>query len=255
MLETTEAGAVPVLLYHHINPHRGDTVTVTPGAFAEQMRYLAEAGYRTLTLDALFSHVTGKSPIDGKAVAITFDDGWLDNYIWAYPVLREYRMNAAVFLIAGRTEAASVGPAGILPSIPTHEESKSLIAKGEAGRVVIGWELVKEMQESGLIEFHSHTVSHRKCTGLSVVELASELAESRRIIEKNTGRPCRYLCWPYGAYDDAAVRAAVSAGYEGLFTTNSGAVRSGSDPLAISRIFVTTDDIDHFKQGLTDAIS
>lgn len=229
---------IPVLMYHHVTDHKGDIVTVTPEVFAGQMRYLAEAGVKTLTLDELYFFITGDLRLTGKAVVVTFDDGWLDNYLHAFPVLKRYAIKATFFLVTGRTESASVIPCPPPAVIPTHKESKALIRDGEAGRVVLSWSHVREMESSGLVRCYSHTVSHFKCHTLTENELLTEIGESKRIMEERLGRECPYLCWPYGSYNELAKKIACEAGYRALFTTEPGVVRSGSDPLRIKRIEV-----------------
>lgn len=244
---------IPVLLYHHVNPHRGDTVTVTPEAFSEQMRFLAVSGYRTLRLNEILSYARGDADISEKAAVVTFDDGWLDTYIWAFPILREYGIHVAQFLIVDRVERASEKVIEVPRDVPDHNTCKSLIAQGEAGKVVLNWDIVAELGSSGLVEFHSHTMGHERCDGLSRERLESELEKSKKLIETRTGKPCTCLAWPYGRYDDAAVGIATSLGYEGMFTTNAGIVTKGSDSFHINRIFVQTEDIEVFKANLNNA--
>ncbi|RNC68897.1 MAG: hypothetical protein ED859_09060 [Desulfuromonadales bacterium] len=237
---------IPVLMYHHVTPHRGDTVTVTPEVFAGQMRYLAEAGYRTLTLAELVDHVRGVRVVRDRAVAVTFDDGWLDNYRYAYPVLEKYRIKAAIFIVTGRTGAASAAGCGRAGDLPRHGEAKRLIEEGHAERVVLDWDTVRAMERGGLVEFHSHTVSHRKCAELPHGDLVREIVESKRIMEQELGRPCPYFCWPYGSFSDTGIAVAREAGYEAIFTTIHGVAEVGSDPLRIKRI-VVKDDVAWFK--------
>lgn len=230
------SSAVPVLLYHHINHHEGDTVTVTPEVFSGQMRLLADAGYTTITLGELLAMVNGADGCPARAVVITFDDGWLDNYLFACPELQKHGFRAASFLITGRVTAAKVGT---LPDhLPCHEEAKRLISNGEAGRVVMDWDLVRTVQRGGLMEFYSHTVTHRRCSDLDTAELAAELTMSKAVLETELGRSCPYLCWPYGDFDDAALRAALAAGYTATFTTVDGFTMPGSDPCRVRRIEV-----------------
>lgn len=245
---------VPVLMYHHINHHKGDMVTITPEVFEGQMEYLHKAGCMTLKIHDLIAYINGGLTLPQKAAVVTFDDGWLDNYIYAFPVIKKYKINATVFLITNRVENASLQNSGLRTlnsklTIPTHEESKSLIEKGEAHKVVLNWELIKKMSDSGMIEFYSHTKSHAKCNSLPEKELMEELKESREIIEKQLGSPCAYFCWPYGKYNGLAVNVAKKTGYKALFTTNHGVVEAGSDPFAINRIIVK-DSIAWFKKRM-----
>ena len=253
---------IPVLMYHHVSPHKGDTVSVTPETFEGQMGFLRAAGYRILTPDELLSCMSGELVLKEKAVAVTFDDGWLDNYLFAYPILREHRINATVFIVTDWVERAS----GHNPSSPplnlrggrvglqdvivsTHNESKALIRNGEEHRVALNWSHIAEMQESGLVSFYSHTKTHAECDRLTGNGLAEELGGSKKIIETRTGRPCPYLCWPRGKYSDIALKAAKNAGYRGLFTTRRGVVRAGADPFAIERI-VIKDNVGWFRKRM-----
>jgi len=90
--------AHPVLMYHHINPHQGDIVTVTPAVFEAQMKYLHDSEYRTLSIDEFVLYLSGSLTVREKAVVVTFDDGWLDNYIYALPVIKKYRIRVAILL-------------------------------------------------------------------------------------------------------------------------------------------------------------
>lgn len=241
---------VPVLIYHHVNPHWGDTVTITPETFAGQMEYLHRAGFRTLTVEQLLQCVKDGVDPSPRTVLLTFDDGWLDNYIYAYPVLKRYGMNGAFFLITDRVEASSSGRFSFPSVVPCHEESKGLISNGEARKVVLNWDLVQEMAEEGLSEFYSHTRSHRRCDLLTPAELLDELGTSKGILEERLSRPCPYLCWPYGKYAPLAERIARETGYTAIFTTNEGFVTSQSNPFRLERV-MAEDDVEWLEKLLT----
>ena len=231
--------SVPVLMYHHVAPYPGDKVTVTPEVFEAQMRYLAEGGYRTLKTSELMAHIRGEHPVRDRAVVVTFDDGSLDNYHYAYPVLERYRINAVIFVVTSWVDAATTGSASFFGDVqPDHEASMLLIQSGEAGRVVLDWETIRQMGSSGLVEFYSHTVNHYKCNELDRSELEHELYLSKAMLERELGQPCSYLCWPYGKFNDLAVTIAREVGYEALFTTSRGVAESGSNPHYIRRIRV-----------------
>jgi peptidoglycan/xylan/chitin deacetylase (PgdA/CDA1 family) len=240
---------IPVLMYHHINPHKGDMFTVTPEVFEGQMAYLAKAGYKALSLDELSAFIKRDLDLRQKAVVITFDDGWLDNYIYAFPVLERYKLRATMFIVSDWIEKSSEKSNGIPAYIPTDEESKDLVRKGEEHKVVLTWELIKNMADSGLIDFFSHTKDHLECNNLSELHILEELRESKRILEERLGRPCPYLCWPYGMYSDMAVSMARKTGYKALFTIERGAVKGGSDPFAIKRI-IAKDNVSWFRKRM-----
>ena len=120
--------------------------------------------------------------------------------------------------------------------IPGHKESFSLIEQGKGHKVLLNWELVKEMAGSGLVEFYSHTKGHRKCHNLSAEELEEELGGSKKIMEERLGKPCTAVCWPFGRNNELSIKIAMDKGYDLLFTTRHGIVRKGSDPYAVDRI-------------------
>ena len=240
---------VPVLMYHHVNPHNGDMVTVTPKTFERQMEYLNRAGYKTLTLDELLSYINGDLILQDKAVVVTFDDGWLDNYIYAFPILKKYNIHASIFIVTNIIEQASRNGGKPPAAVPTHRESKQLMQKGEGHLVFLNWDVTREMVQSGLIDFYSHAKTHASCDFLSEQELSEELQASKRVIEERLKKPCPFLCWPFGRYSTFAITIAKKVGYRATFTTNHGIVTAGSDPFAIRRI-VVKDYVQWFKSRM-----
>jgi len=223
---------VPVFMYHHIYPLKGDRLTVTPQVFEEQMKFLSANHYRALTFEELISVITGRLVLKERAVALTFDDGWLDNHTYAFPLLKKYGVKATAFLITNMTEEASIEAAR---RATLH---KAAYKKDEVSiyNARLTWALAKEMSESGLVRFYSHTANHRDCIPLSEDELRAELAGSKTMIGKRMGAECPYLCWPYGRYDRRVAKAAKKAGYRALVTTAQGVADSQSDVYAIKRI-------------------
>ena len=88
--------SVSVLMYHHVLK-RGGFIASSAEDFALQMRFLAEAGYKTLTMGEFIAYKKGQLAVPKKSVLITFDDGWKDNYVYAYPILREFGLRATIF--------------------------------------------------------------------------------------------------------------------------------------------------------------
>lgn len=237
---------VPVLMYHRVNDCAGDSLTVTPAVFEAQMRYLRDHGYHTVTCDELLAFIAGEKRLS-RAVLLTFDDGWLDTYVYAFPILKKYALKAAFFIIPQWVNEASLCAKGIPAAFPRYKEAEKYAEQGRYGDVTVTWPIVREMIASGLIEVHSHTFRHSNRKNLADSELLSELVAAKQATEKQTNRECRYLCWPWGSYDTAAVAMAVRCGHKGLFTTNSGVVAANSDPLQIKRINVR-NDADWFRR-------
>ena len=246
------AAAIPVLMYHHVSPNPG-LVTVSPATFEAHMRYLAESGYTTLTADTLLAFLTEQTALPAKSVLITFDDGYLDNYVYAFPVLQRYGLHAVIFAVTSwigdgpmRAHANSGQP---LPTCPDHRGCKAAIAAGNSGEVMLRWSEIETMASAGTIEIHSHTHTHTRWdkqgtdTPEKLDALRADLDQSQSALEHRLGRRSRHLCWPQGYYEAGYLQIAQDAGFHALYTTSKRLNAAGSSPLEIGRI-VTKDRTD-----------
>lgn len=235
-------GALPILMYHHVSPTPG-LVTVSPAAFAAQMRALAAAGWRTAGLAEVEAFLAG-TPLPARTCVVTFDDGYLDNYVHAHPVLAELGMQAVLFLVTGWLgDGAARGQAEAAFS---HSECKRRIAAGDTDSVMLRWSEVEAMAQAGTFEFHSHTHRHtrfdRQIADVAArgEALAADLQASRVALQARLGAASRHLCWPQGYYDEQYVAVARAAGFDHLYTTETRINRPGSDAARIGR-FVTKE--------------
>jgi peptidoglycan/xylan/chitin deacetylase (PgdA/CDA1 family) len=241
---------IPVLMYHHVAPRPGDMVTVTPETFEGQMHHLAEAGYTTISLDEILAFIRGEKNPPRRAVAITFDDGWLDNGVYAFPVLRRYGLRAAIFVVTDWVErASSPHLAGDPPAFPPHREAQERAERGESRGIVLDWGRLAEMHASGVVDVYSHTRSHIKCDRVPEDVVVEELLSAKKTLEERLGSPCPYLCWPYGKFPRRAEALAREAGYEAVFTTRHDVVRPGTDPYELPRI-VVKDSVPWFTRRM-----
>ncbi|MFQ5428550.1 MAG: polysaccharide deacetylase family protein [Thermodesulfobacteriota bacterium] len=235
---------IPVLMYHHVNPNDGDMITVTPRAFEAHLQSIKENGYRTLALNELQAFMEGSLKIRERAVVITFDDGYLDNFVYAFPLLKKYGLRAVIFTVTGWLDGASYAPIdeeGLLAfknKIPSHNKAKDLVAREAYSEVIMNWDMARTMKDSGLVEFASHTVSHTECDALPEKILERELRNSKKRLVEELKTPCEHICWPRGRFNKTAVGVAEKLGYKGCFTTNRGIVRQGLNPMSINRIAV-----------------
>lgn len=240
------ARALPVLMYHHVTPNHG-LVTVSPATFRRQMAWLASHGYRGIGCPDLEAFLAG-APLPDKSVLITFDDGYLDNYVYAHPVLQEFGLHGVIFLITGRIGAKSqprrhAGTGNDLPACPNHRDAKALVDAGRADEVMLRWSEVEAMQAAGTFEFHSHTHSHTRWDQTVAdpagrrAALAADLAVSRAALAAHGGAS-PHLCWPQGYYDDDYKEVAKDAGFRYLYTVRKGINTPATPADEIGRVVI-----------------
>ena len=217
---------VPILMYHYIrvNPVAGDLIgadlSVTPHSFADQMLALFKAGVHTITLDDVYAALTEGLPLPERPVILTFDDGYDDFYTEAYPILEALHMKATSFIITGK-----VGWKGYMT-----------------------WDQLREIDQSGLVQFESHTVNHVELNAVSYARAEQELVDSKATLEKELGKPIKYLCYPSGRYNASVLGLAHSAGYDAAVTTEYGLLHTASDLYTLSRVRI------HGAEGLEAVI-
>ena len=228
-LAVASAGHVPVLMYHYVGdvpPPTGpyaSGLTVRTADFDDQMRYLAGHGYQTVGLGDLYLARRGLKILPPRAVILTFDDGGLDNYRVAFPILSKYGLRGTFFVITDK-----VGAVGQMD-----------------------WDDLREMADQGM-SIESHTVSHPlDLRLLDNGRLGRELGDSRKAIAQNLGLAPESLSYPTGKYDQRVVAAAQAAGYLTAVTTNSNSVAGSDADFQIRRTRVVAfESIGDFSSSL-----
>ncbi|HOS42762.1 MAG TPA: polysaccharide deacetylase family protein [Armatimonadota bacterium] len=209
--------AVPVLMYHRVceltprearSPLMRD-LTVPPADFAWQMQYLVENGFTIVSVDEVERALRERRPLPEKAVAVTLDDGYRDNFTCAFPILRRHEAPATVFLVTS--------------------------VVGDDAHLT--WEHARAMQGERC-GFQSHTVHHYDLTTLNDSTLASELVDSRATITAHLRRPVSQLAYPAGAFNDRVVAGVQAAGYTIAWKKGGGPVTPDCDPLRLPRVRV-----------------
>ncbi len=186
--------AVPVLLYHNIaeevpGEDYDPFLNISASLFEDHMSALKRAGYNTITYEQYYDYVVNDTPLPGKPILITFDDGYSSNYLYAYPILKKLEMKATIFIITDRR--------GMALSKNPH----------------FSWNQAREMLDSGIIDIQSHTHSHQVATSLTDFDLYFELKTSKNLIENKLGKKCSVIAFPFGAADEREIEAAKRAGY------------------------------------------
>jgi peptidoglycan/xylan/chitin deacetylase (PgdA/CDA1 family) len=193
------AGDILVLSYHTVSPWWPSQLAVLPESFERQIRTLKARGYRSVGFEEAVK--SGGTP--GRRVAVTFDDGYRSVLRHAHPILERHGWTATVFV-----PVAFVG-AGVM-SWPGIEGWSS--GPHASDLEALSWEELRQLAGAGW-EVGSHTCFHADLPTLGDEELARELVHSRETCERELGRPCRSLAYPFGRWDDRVLRAVRAAGY------------------------------------------
>jgi peptidoglycan/xylan/chitin deacetylase (PgdA/CDA1 family) len=230
---------VPIMIYHRFaaelpTDFEQRTLTVDTGSFREQLAWLSDNGYRTITLAELFNAFYYDLPLPAKPIILVIDDGFADAYLEAFPLLQEYSLGATVAMITSAIDQPEY----------------------------LSWAQIREMAGAG-IEFVSHTVNHGDLAATSPEAARSELADSKRTLEEGLGRPVQFLVYPYG--QPFASRAGEAQrmilkllpqeGYVGALTTSSGppyiSTQSANLPYQLHRIPVSGgESLDRFAASI-----
>lgn len=197
----------PILLYHRVVPvlpeHDPFGNCVTTATFESHLRWLAHRGYRSLSLADLetrFGPNAARAPLPPRrAIAITFDDGYHDNYLHAWPLLKQYGFSATIFLVSD-----AIGGDNGFDAAYHRRGPASMLSAGQ----------IEEMHRHGGIGFGSHSCSHPdSLVPLSQPCLEDELLRSRITIEQIIQAPVAHFAYPHSQRDDRVEAAVRRAGY------------------------------------------
>ncbi len=294
-----------IFMYHRVLPkemaHATDIsvqagMYVTPASLRLHLSYL-KARFTIIPLSELVKRLEGGEDVSHCAV-ITFDDGWWDNYLYAFPILKELEVPATIFLASGFIGTSrwfwpeEIGWAvlaahrkkidsNLLPEpllevmnrkallqlevneridhliadLKSWEEAPRLsVAKscallrekttGESERLLMNWDEVREMSESGLVSFGAHTVSHALLDQLPLDQVQKEIVECAADIHSETGLSPELFAYPNGNYTERVFSLLAAAGITAAVTTKRGLVNRDSQLFELPRIAVH-EDISH----------
>ncbi|MFP4019918.1 MAG: polysaccharide deacetylase family protein [Candidatus Woesearchaeota archaeon] len=225
---------VPILYYHRVN-NLPSSIDGSPNVdfFHHQIQLLYQRGYYFASLKELIKWCKGLIDLPKNSIAITFDDGYEDNYTNVFPILKKYNAKATIFLIynyIGRTRYFSYNrptPQKILAE--DYNPSTDLKHK------YLNVNQIKEMFDSNLIDFGSHTLSHSSLVYCDINIAKEEIKGSKEALEKLLNIPIETFCYPYGHYNNTIKKITRKAGYLGAFTTKKKKISKGEDCFAMPR--------------------
>lgn len=210
---------LPVLAYHRVveKPVAASkyNVYVTAENLEAQLRFLKDRGFEAVTFGELSTR-----RVPPKPLILTFDDGYEDNYLNLFPLLKKYGMRAVIFILGNRR----------------HKENFWDIPQGEPAAPLLKERQIREMADSGLVEFGAHSMNHARLTDLKPAELRKEIDGSREAIGKFLGTSVPSLAYPYGFYNDEVKKATAQAGYTFGVAVGGRFTRFGEDLMEIRRV-------------------
>jgi peptidoglycan/xylan/chitin deacetylase (PgdA/CDA1 family) len=212
-----------ILAYHSIgerNPHYQDKpeYMTPPDLFERQIQYLRRQGYAFVSLEELLK--IRNAPLF-DCVALTFDDGYADNYTNALAVLQKYGIPATFFLVA-----SFIGQ----PNYLSREQ-------------------IKEMQAAGLA-FGCHSLTHAHLGRLDLDSVYREVVVSKKELEDLLGTPVKYFAYPYGSYNEAAIRMLKDAGYAAAVTILDGSCQARTEAFLLKRKQILTRSLPEFAANI-----
>ncbi|AZV55240.1 polysaccharide deacetylase family protein [Clostridium sp. AWRP] len=217
--------SIPILYYHSIDYEKGNELRVPKEKFREQMKYLKDNGYTTLTLNELYNFLAYNKPVPNKSVVITLDDGYKDNYENAFPILKEFGFKATVFMITSSVN-----------------NEKDFLTSSE----------LKQMDSYGM-DIESHTVNHDKLDRLTYDKQIQTLKDSKEFLEKLLNKKIKYIAYPYGKWNESAIKALKTEGYSMAFTTAGGWTNKDQGIYTLHRVYVSEKyGMNEFKRRLTN---
>lgn len=215
-----------ILTYHSVGVRDHD-MNVAPDDFLAQMQWL-KANCHVVSLHEAVANREG--------VAITFDDGYRDNRLFAAPCLKSLDLPATFFIVAGR-----------LGEMLAHD-------KDPATSTLMTWEEVQELESMGF-EIGCHTMSHARLSHLSEEAQRQEIVESARLLETRLGHFVSAFAYPFGSADDytpVTMRLVRDAGFRFALSNRYGVNGKKADRWALKRIWIDcSDDLEMFQAKLS----
>jgi Predicted xylanase/chitin deacetylase len=208
-----------ILMYHRVNDGVHKEMAVKSGDFAWQMDYLHRKDYKIISMDEA-AHMVENGGIKGKYIVLTFDDGYMDFYINAYPILKKYRFPSTVYLVPNFIE--------------TDKTFWWDTDKGESP--LMNWYEIHQLSKAGIVDFGSHTMNHWEMNNVEGNGARYEIEESRKVIEEMTGREVKHFSYPGGFYNEDAERIIKGVYKTGVLIFKGKSIRPGFNMDSITKL-------------------
>ena len=199
---------IPVLMYHQFVKDKKDggkiKIFVTEKTFELQLKILRFLNYETITFEEL-KNLGLQNRFFKKYIILTVDDGYKDNYEILFPLLKKYSMKVVIFLVSG-----------------LNFNKWTIESDNEKKFYLMSTEEILEMQNSGLVEFGGHTLTHLDFhkAGKEIAE--REIIKDKEITEKRLNKKLTVFAYPYGHRKEETKKLVKEAGYDFAVSTDTG---------------------------------
>lgn len=221
---------IPVLLYHHLLTSediekynwKNNKIALSVEVFENQMKYLHENGYYAATLDELRRFIDGEINLPEKTVVITFDDGFLSNIVYGYPIMKKYNLQGTIFVIGSAAES---------PQRPFDPKTVQYIN-------------IEEMPKyKDVFHFESHTYSlHNHDENKKPLIITSDKKTIVEDISKNMELlDAKYIAYPFGSYNNNAIEYLKETEHKMAFTVKQGYVQRNINKYELPRFEITPE--------------
>lgn len=205
----------PIIYYHDIVEGKGCSLQKTNlQTFEKQMKFLVAQGYKPILFSEIEEYLNDTHGKE-KVVLITFDDGYLSNFIYAYPIIKRLNLKINIFI------------------------NTKMIEDKDPNFMSVN--MLKEMYSSGLVEFGSHTHSHIEAKNVTEDELIKEIKDCNKRIKKWLGYNTEDFCYPYGFYSQKT-NGLLANYYKRIYTSDCKPLEKINNSLIRGRIGISTDD-------------
>ncbi len=218
------ADSIPILAYHRFGPVVSDGMTVTTAAFESHLKWIQDHGYKVIPLrELVHRYLKAGFPPPAHSLVITVDDGHISVFTDLFPLAKKYRVPVTLFLYPSAISNASYA---------------------------MKWDQLREMKESGLVDFHSHTYWHpnfkKEKKRLSPEEYENfvnfQLHKSKAKLDHELGIQVDLLAWPFGIYDPWLMAKAKQAAYTAAFSIERRHAFAADPLMALPRYILTPVD-------------
>jgi peptidoglycan/xylan/chitin deacetylase (PgdA/CDA1 family) len=228
---------LPILIYQRVAPSGSPALSrhrVTPEAFEQQLCHLRDTGYYSVSLDDWRVARELRRPLPGRAIHITFDDGYCDFMTYAWPLLRKYGFSASVFVATDAIGGSSTWDQRYGEVLP-----------------LLGWNDLRWLHTEGIV-IGAHSASHTPLTALSITDIVREVSRARATLERGLGIPVTSFAYPYGDQDEVVRHLVGACGYIFGLAYLSGMVQFDDQLLALPRIEIAgSDTLEQFVTKLS----